>query len=93
MWQCCKALSKANKKVAPHDLIGKASNCATHFNKEVADELHVFLWEISQLATPMDINTQESLVFKMMTSIKYTWSHGTASAVSLITSAGNVAGN
>jgi len=52
MWQCCKALTKTNKKAAPHALIGKASNHAIHFNKEVADELQLFLWEISQLAIP-----------------------------------------
>jgi len=52
MWRRCKALSETNKKAAPHALVGKTSNRATHFNKEVADELHLFLWEISQLATP-----------------------------------------
>jgi len=51
-WQLCKALSKRKKKETPHALIGKASNHAKCFNNDIADDLHLFLSEISKLASP-----------------------------------------
>ena len=51
-WQLCNALFKRKKKETPHALIGKASNHAKCFNNDIADDLHLFLSEISKLASP-----------------------------------------
>jgi len=46
-------LPKRKKKETPHALIGKASNHAKCFNNDIADNLDLFLSEISELASPM----------------------------------------
>jgi len=51
-WQLYKALFEGKKRKTPHVLIGKAWNHAKCFYNDIADDLDLFLSEISELAHP-----------------------------------------